>query len=149
MTRRLISIILTLLFLIGCNMVVILMFKFIRNIGISLDIGFILIMIILVSVVLYLINIIAIKEYNIKKIYKGYLFSFVYTIIFTVGFIIYLRLFSNFKIIYGVLSFIFIFCFYIYSICIGLLVGICINNEKRINNINGMWLKLKDCLFYY
>jgi hypothetical protein len=52
--------------------------------------------------------------------------------LFSIGFIAYIRMFSNFKIIYGVLSFVFVFCFYIYSICIGFLIGICINNKNKL-----------------
>ncbi len=131
-SRRIGSIFLTTLFLIGLNVIVIFMVKLVRGIGIRMDIAFILLMVIIVSIVLFIINIVAIKEFNIKKIYKGYLFSLIYSIIFSIGFIAYIRMFSNFKIIYGVLSFVFVFCFYIYSICIGFLIGICINNKNKL-----------------
>ena len=130
--KRIGAIVLTTLFLIGVNILVVLIFRIIRIFGIKLDIGFILLMISVVSIVLLILNIISIREFNLKKIYKGFLFSLGYSILFTIGFIFYIRRFSNFKIIYGVLSFVFVFCFYIYSLCIGFLIGICINNKNKL-----------------
>lgn len=62
-----------------------------------------------------------------KSLFNGILFSFIYGIVFTILFILYINIFSSFKIVYGVLSFIIVFLFYLYIMTIGLLMGIYIN----------------------
>lgn len=76
---------------------------------------------------LLFLNRIALRGYSLKRIYKGALFSFLYIVIFTVLFIIYLMLYSDFKIVYGILSFFIVFLFYLYIVIIGVLIGIYIN----------------------
>lgn len=127
LSRRIVSIILTVLFLVVINIIIMFLFEIIR----SFKIGFIILVLLVTSLILYLVNMVCLKEMNFKKIYKGFIFSLLYFLLFTISFILYLRVYSNFKVIYGVLSFMFIFCFYIYSNCIGFLIGICINVKNN------------------
>lgn len=71
---------------------------------------------------------ISLHTYKIKDVYLGILFTTGYFILFSIGFGIYLKLFSNFKIVYGILSFFIILFFYIYMVCIGVLLGINLNH---------------------
>ena len=130
-SKRLISIIITFVFLIGLNIISVVLIEIIGN-RVGFRIVIVLVIILLVLLILFVINSYSIKSFKIKKIWKGILFSLFYLFIFSIGFMMYLRVFSNFKVIYGVLSFIFIFCFYIYSICIGILIGICINVRNNL-----------------
>lgn len=126
-SKRLSSIISTLIFLvviflisIGSSIIIFKLPKY-STIIFSLTIIFIFLFII------YGINLIALKSYRFKKIYKGAIFTVLYFLIFTIGFFIYLNIFSNFKIVYGVLSFFIILMFYLYILAIGLVLGIYIN----------------------
>lgn len=65
-----------------------------------------------------------------KKIIKGVLFSLAYVVIFTILFVVYLSYFSNLKVVYGVFSSIIVFMFYIYILCIGVLLGIYVNSKN-------------------
>lgn len=76
---------------------------------------------------IYLLNKIALRRYSVKRLWKGIVFSFLYAVVFSFFFILYLKNFSNFKIVYGLLSFIIIFLFYLYSITIGIFIGIYMN----------------------
>ena len=131
-SRRIISIILTILFLLGINIITMLIVELIRNINLNLRAGIILLIILLIVGILYFINFISVRDKSFKKMYRGLIFSMLYILLFTIGFIVYLNIFSNFKVIYGVLSFIFIFCFYIYFISIGILIGVCINVKNNL-----------------
>jgi membrane protein len=82
----------------------------------------------IVYVMLYIAN--KLIFHSDKKIINGILFSLIYFIVFTLIFILYLSYFSNFKVVYGVFSFLIILMFYIYVICIGLLLGIRINSKN-------------------
>lgn len=82
---------------------------------------------ILLILFIYIFNKIALRSYTIGGLYKGIIFSSIYCISFTLLFIVYLKIFSSFKVVYGVLSFLIIFLFYLYSITIGLFLGIYMN----------------------
>lgn len=86
--------------------------------------------IIVICLLIYTLNVVGLNSLNIKKLYKGIIFSHVYFILLTMLFMIYIKIFSNVKIIYGVFSFIIIFMLYIYLISIGLLIGIYINGKN-------------------
>lgn len=88
-----------------------------------------LLLILLVFVLtIYMIHVVTFQTYKIGRLYKGILFTTIYFLIFTFGFVIYLKLFSSFKIVYGILSFFIILFFYIYILCIGMLLGINLNH---------------------
>lgn len=129
-SKRLLAIILTLLFLIGIHIITIssaylmITFKDISNYILWLT------LFVIFNIIIFVINFTVIKTYKIKEIYKGSIFSIVYFIIFTIGFIFYVNTFSNFKIVYGFFSFIVIFMFYLYSLSIGVIIGIYINCKK-------------------
>lgn len=76
---------------------------------------------------LLFLNKLALRGYSFNRIYRGVVFSFLYIVIFTILFIAYLMLYSNFKIVYGILSFFIVFLFYLYIVIIGVLIGIYIN----------------------
>jgi len=86
-----------------------------------------ILMLLIILLFIYLLNRIALRGYSIKKLTKGVLFSFLYIIIFSGLFLVYLNIFSNFKIVYGILSFFIVFLFYLYIAIIGILVGIYLN----------------------
>lgn len=86
-----------------------------------------IVLVLIILLITYFLNFLALGDIKIKKNYKGVIFSFLYFLIFTILFIIYLNMFSNFKIVYGILSFFIILMFYIYILCIGLLLGVYIN----------------------
>ena len=85
---------------------------------------------IIFSVVIIVINLTALHTIKISNVYKGAIFSIIYFIIFTLGFIIYVSTFSNFKVVYGFFSFFVILMFYLYVLAIGLIIGIDINCQK-------------------
>ncbi len=70
-----------------------------------------------------------------KKQLKGSLFTILFWIIATIGFLIYIKVFVNFKVVYGTLTFVIIFMLWIYLLSQGLIIGLMINYEN--------WLKLK------
>lgn len=129
-SRRLLAIILTLIFLLLIHLITIsstyltLIFKNISNYILWGTIFLIF------TIVIFVINFTALRTIKISEVYKGSIFSIVYFIIFTIGFIIYLNTFSNFKVVYGFFSFIVILMFYLYSLSIGLIIGIDINCQK-------------------
>lgn len=85
-------------------------------------------------------------QVKIKEILKG---SFITTIswyILTFAFTTYVRIFTNYKAIYGVLTLFVVFMIWIYLIAQGLVIGIIINEktktvnlilEGKVNNIDG------------
>lgn len=126
-SRRLLAIVLTLLFLILLHIITFcstyLMVRF-RSESFNILLVTLLVVFILL---IFIINLTALRTINIKRIIKGCIFSVIYFIIFSFGFVLYLKIFSNFKIVYGVLSFLVILMFYMYILCIGLVIGIYIN----------------------
>ena len=87
-------------------------------------------LIVIVLIFIYILNIMGLNTMKLKKIYKGIIFSYSYLLLVTILFLTYIKVFSNFKIIYGLFSFLVIFIFYIYLISIGLLIGILINGKN-------------------
>ena len=129
-SKRILAIILTIIFTAGLNGITVistylmLVFSQIYRVILVLTLLVIFIVIITVS------NVVALRNYKFKEIYKGIVFTIIYFIIFTIGFLIYIEVFSNFKIVYGVLAFLFILMFYIYCLSIGLIIGIYLNCKK-------------------
>ena len=76
---------------------------------------------------IYFLNKVALRGYKFKRLIKGIIFTFLYWIGFSLCFIVYLNLFSNFKVVYGFLSFIIILLFYLYILTIGVFLGIYMN----------------------
>ena len=132
-SKRLLAIGITILYLLGLNIITLLASELILQLN-YLYMGLSLLLVLFIFVVtVYVVHVVSLKTYQIKRLYKGILFTTIYFIIFTIGFVIYLKLFSNFKIVYGILSFFIILFFYVYVLCIGLLLGINFNhlNIKR------------------
>lgn len=127
-SKRILAIAITIGYLIGLNLVTLFASEIILRLGsLYLFVSLLLILLIFILTV-YVVHVISFKTYRLKSMYKGIVFTTLYFLIFTAGFILYLRLFSNFKIVYGILSFFIILFFYIYMICIGLLLGINLNH---------------------
>lgn len=127
LSKRFLAITLTLIFLFVLHVLTFVSALLVLNFpGAYLQIILITLLLIFLLMI-YAVNATALKTIKFKRIYKGVIFSNIYFLIFTVGFILYLRLFSNFKIVYGVLSFFIIVMFYLYISCIGLILGIYIN----------------------
>jgi len=124
--RRIGAVILSLMFIFFIFVVIIILSIFLiffKNIwGYSL-----LISIAILLLILYSANSIAFSTFSIKLLKKGIIFSFLYIIIFSLGFYVFIQIFTNFKAIYGYFSAIIIFLFYLYMIVNGLLIGIRIN----------------------
>jgi uncharacterized BrkB/YihY/UPF0761 family membrane protein len=87
-------------------------------------------LVLIIFILIYTLNVVGINTLNIKKLYKGMIFSYIYFVLLTIVFLIYLNLFSNMKIVYGIFSFIIVFMLYVYLISIGLLIGIYINGKN-------------------
>ncbi len=132
LSKRILSVILTILFLLGFNFITLILTEFILFFNRLYQILSYLLLLIVFFCIIYFINCIAIRTVYFKRIYKGVFFTMTYVIFFTIGIAIYLSFFSNFKIVYGVLAFGVILFFYIYILCIGILMGIYINH-KNIN----------------
>lgn len=79
-----------------------------------------------VFLIIYLLNMISLKQ-NFKRIIKGSVFSFIYILIFTIMFILFVKINTSFKEVYGIFSIIIILFFYLYSVTIGLMLGIYMN----------------------
>ncbi len=127
LSKRISAVILTVLFLLLVHLITfistLLMLRFSSMYLVILAFTFLF----LFLFIIYTANVVAFQDFHLKRIYKGVLFSFFYYLFFSIGFFIYLRLFSNFKIVYGVLSFFIIIFFYIYISCIGMILGIYLN----------------------
>ncbi len=133
-SKRILAIIITIIYLLMLNFITLIF----NRIIIYFKIISIFIVLFIFIFTIYVIQIISLKTYSIKKIYRGMLFTVVYFILFTIGFYLYLKIFSNFKIVYGVLSFFIILFFYLYMMSIGLLLGINLNhliNNKKCQKI--------------
>ncbi|MDE5715216.1 MAG: YihY/virulence factor BrkB family protein, partial [Anaeroplasmataceae bacterium] len=120
-SKRVISIFITILYLIGLNIFTLIATELIILFNYLFVILSLILIILIFILTTYFIHVISLHTYKIKVLYKGILFSTGYFILFTIGFGIYLKLFSNFKIVYGILSFFIILFFYIYIVCIGVL----------------------------
>ncbi len=133
-SKRILAIIITIIYLLMLNFITLIF----NRIIIYFKILSIFIVLFIFIFTIYVLQIISLKTYKIKKLYKGILFTIIYFILFTIGFYLYLKIFSNFKIVYGVLSFFIILFFYLYMMSIGLLLGINLNhliNNKKCQKI--------------
>lgn len=127
--KRIISIIFS-LFLPVIFLILILLFILLA----SIDLFSILVIYILLYLLFqYILQGFALKTINIKALYKGIIFSFLFTIIFSISFIIYLENFK-FKEIYGIFSILIWFIFYLYINIIGLYLGIYCNWKNIVDS---------------
>ncbi len=127
-SKRILAIGITIVYLVGLNIITLLASEVIMLLNyFYIVLSWLLILLVFVLTI-YVVQVISLRTYQIKKLYKGILFTTLYFILFTLGFILYLRLFTNFKIVYGILSFFIILYFYIYVLCIGVLLGINLNH---------------------
>lgn len=131
-SKRIFSILLTIAYLIIFNLITLFLTELIFFFNFFYQMLSVLLIFFTLFLTFYFIHSVALKDYHFKRVYKGILFSMLYSILFTMGFILYLKFFSNFKIVYGILSFFIVLFFYIYVLCIGLLLGVYIN-FKNIN----------------
>lgn len=69
-----------------------------------------------------------------KEINKGATFTTIFWYIVTIGFTIYIKIFTNYKAIYGALSFFIVFMIWIYLLAQGLLIGIILNYYEKEKN---------------
>lgn len=126
-SKRMLAIILTLLFLLILHIITFcstyLMMK-LKNYSFYI---LLITLFIVFLLIIFVINLTALRTISIKRVIKGSGFSVIYFLLFSIGFIIYIKIFSNFKIVYGVLSFLVILMFYMYILSIGLVIGIYIN----------------------
>lgn len=84
----------------------------------------------------YILQGFALRNINIKILYRGIIISFLFSFSFSLFFIIFLNYFS-FKEIYGVFSLIISFIFFLYINIIGLYLGIYYN-----------WKKIEECNYH-
>lgn len=127
-SKRILAIGITIIYLVGLNIITLLASEIIILLNsFYMVLSWILLLFVFVLTV-YVIQVISLRTYEIKRLYRGILFTTIYFIVFTAGFVLYLSLFSNFKIVYGILSFLIILFFYTYMLCIGVLLGINFNH---------------------
>ena len=74
-------------------------------------------------------------EVKIKEIFKGSIFTTFSWYILTFFFTAYVRVFTNYKAIYGVLTLFIVFMIWLYLIAQGLVIGIIINEQAKIVKI--------------
>lgn len=127
-SKRVLAIGITILYLLGLNLLTLLASEIILYFNYLYMILSLTLLLVIFVLTVYVIQVIAFKTYSVKRLYKGIIFTTLYFILFTFGFVLYLKLFSNFKIVYGILSFFIILFFYIYMLSIGLLLGINFNH---------------------
>ena len=70
-----------------------------------------------------------------KEINKGACFTTVFWYVVTIGFTIYLKVFTNYKAIYGALTFFIVFMIWIYLLAQGLIIGIILNYYEKEKNV--------------
>ena len=69
-----------------------------------------------------------------KEINKGALFTTLFWYIITIGFTIYVNIFTNYKAIYGALTFFIVFMIWIYLLAQGLVIGVILNFYEKEKN---------------
>lgn len=69
-----------------------------------------------------------------KEINKGALFTTFFWYIITIGFTIYVNIFTNYKAIYGALTFFIVFMIWIYLLAQGLVIGVILNFYEKEKN---------------
>lgn len=127
-SKRVLAIGITILYLLGLNIITLLASEIIIYLNYFYMVLSMILLLFIFILTVYVVQVVSLKTYNIKRLYKGIIFTTIYFIVFTFGFVIYLKLFSNFKIVYGILSFFIILFFYIYMVSIGILLGINFNH---------------------
>lgn len=127
-SKRVFSIFVTIIYLVCLNFITLLASEIIIHLSYLYMILSLLLILLVFVLTIYMIHVVTFQTYKIGRLYKGILFTTIFFLIFTFGFVIYLKLFSSFKIVYGILSFFIILFFYIYILCIGMLLGINLNH---------------------
>ncbi len=127
--KRLISIIFS-IFLPFIFLILMILFILLDSINL---LSMLIIYIILYLLFQYILQGFALKTINTKLLYKGILFSLLFTIIFSFSFIIYLDNFK-FKEIYGIFSILIGFILYLYINIIGLYLGIYYNWKNIVDS---------------
>ena len=79
-----------------------------------------------------------------KEINKGASFTTLFWYIVTIGFTIYLHIFTNYKAIYGALTFFIVFMIWIYLLAQGLIIGIIINYYEKEKNARLLLQKMEE-----
>ena len=69
-----------------------------------------------------------------KEINKGALFTTLFWYIITIGFTIYVNIFTNYKAIYGALTFFIVFMIWVYLLAQGLVIGVILNFYEKEKN---------------
>ena len=69
-----------------------------------------------------------------KEINKGALFTTFFWYIVTIGFTIYMNIFTEYKAIYGALTFFIVFMIWVYLLAQGLIIGIILNYYEKEKN---------------
>ena len=69
-----------------------------------------------------------------KEINKGACFTTLFWYVVTIGFTIYIKVFTNYKAIYGALTFFIVFMIWIYLLAQGLIIGIILNYYEKEKN---------------
>ena len=72
---------------------------------------------------------------KIKQILKGSIFTTVFWYLITIGFSIFVNIFSNYKAIYGMLTFYIVFMIWLYLLSQGLVIGIIINEKTKNSSL--------------
>lgn len=129
-SKRILSVIVTILYLILFHFITLILTELILFFNRLYQILSVILILLVLLLTIYFIQMVVFHTQKLKRISKGVFFSFIYTILWTIGFGIYLSFFSNFKIVYGILAFFVVLFFYIYIICIGILLGIYINHKN-------------------
>ncbi len=69
-----------------------------------------------------------------KEINRGALFTTFFWYVVTIGFTVYLNIFTNYKAIYGALTFFIVFMIWVYLLAQGLIIGIIFNYYEKDKN---------------
>ena len=72
--------------------------------------------------------------YQNSVVNKGALFTTLFWYIITIGFTIYVNIFTNYKAIYGALTFFIVFMIWIYLLAQGLVIGVILNFYEKEKN---------------
>lgn len=139
--KRVFSVIITIIFIIVIITIILAVFiidYLLKNINVNL-LGTVLKTIIYISipfVIALIINMLVTpNKAKIKEVIYGVVLTTFFWYIATFGFTIYLKIFLNFKIVYGALTFLVVFMVWIYLMSIGLIIGFIINHQIRLKKI--------------
>ncbi|MDE6584577.1 MAG: hypothetical protein K2K15_04155, partial [Anaeroplasmataceae bacterium] len=90
-SKRVVAIGITIVYLIGLNIITLLASEIIILLNYFYMILSVVLILFVFTVTIYVVHVISLKTFNIKKLYKGILFTLLYFILFTVGFGLYLK----------------------------------------------------------